>query len=140
VPGTWTPGPAPDPAGYAVPGSQPLRENALGTRKERQGSDRLRASQQTDRRVYPGFGSSEGAAVKNNPQQGLTGFDDLPGVDLAVESLLGQGPRRQIESHLPKNERSRKKKERERAEKRMPQRINQDLPVDLKKHLELLAK
>jgi hypothetical protein len=78
--------------------------------------------------------------VKNNPQQGLTGFDDLPGVDPAVESLLGQGQRRQVESHMPKTERSRKKKERERAEKRMPKRINLDLPVDLKQRLELLAK
>jgi hypothetical protein len=78
--------------------------------------------------------------MKNNPQLGLTGFDDLPGVDPAVESLLGQGQRRQVESHLPKNERSRKKKERERAEKRLPKRINLDLPVDLKQRLELLAK
>ena len=65
---------------------------------------------------------------------------DLPGVDPAVESLLGQGQRRQVESHLPKNERSHKKKERERAQKRMANRINLDLPVDLKKRLEHLAK
>jgi hypothetical protein len=41
---------------------------------------------------------------------------------------------------LPRNERSRKKKEPERAEKRKPNRINLDLPVDLKNRLELLAK
>jgi len=48
--------------------------------------------------------------MKNDSQKGFTVFDDLPGVDPAVESLLGQGQRRQIESHLPKNERSQKKK------------------------------
>ena len=58
--------------------------------------------------------------MKNAAQQGFTSFEDLPGVDPAVESLLGQGQRRQVESHLPKNERSRKKKERERAQKRLP--------------------
>ena len=61
---------------------------------------------------------------------------NLPGVDPAVESLLGQGQRRQDEARLPRTERSRKKKERERAEKRKPNRINLDLPVDLKKRLE----
>ena len=48
--------------------------------------------------------------MKNGTQQGLTGFDDLPAVDPAVESLLGQGQRRQVEAHLPKNERSQKKR------------------------------
>jgi hypothetical protein len=78
--------------------------------------------------------------MKNDAQQGFTGFNDLPGVDPAVESLLGQGQRRQVESHLPKNERTQKKKERDRAQKRMANRVNLDLPVDLKKRLELLAK
>jgi hypothetical protein len=40
--------------------------------------------------------------MKNDTQQGFTSFKDLPGVDPAVESLLGQGQRRQDESHLPK--------------------------------------
>lgn len=78
--------------------------------------------------------------MKNATQQGFTGFDDLRGVDPAVESLLGQGERRQAESRLPKNERSQKKKERDRAQKRLAKRINLDLPLDLKKHLESLAK
>jgi len=78
--------------------------------------------------------------MKNNTPIGMTSFNDLSGVDPAVESLLGQVQRRQVEAHLPKNERSRKKKERERAEKRKPNRINLDLPQDLKKRLELLAK
>ena len=78
--------------------------------------------------------------MKNDTTKGMTSFDNLPGVDPAVESLLGQVQRRQVEAHLPKNERSRKKKERERAEKRKPNRINLDLPQDLKKRLELLAK
>lgn len=73
--------------------------------------------------------------MKNDAQQGFTGFDDLPGVDPAVESLLGQGQRRQ----LPKNERSRKKKERERAQKRIPGRIGLDLPVELKHRLNALS-
>ena len=77
--------------------------------------------------------------MKNATQQGFTSFDDLPGVDPAVESLLGQGQRRQVESHLPKNERSRKKKERERAQKRIPGRIGLDLPVELKNRLIGLA-
>jgi hypothetical protein len=76
----------------------------------------------------------------NRNANGFTSFDDLPGVDPAVESLLGQGQRRQDEARLPRTERSRKKKERERAEKRMPNRINLDLPIDLKRRLEHLAK
>lgn len=78
--------------------------------------------------------------MKNAVQQGFTGFDNLPAVDPAVESLLGQGQRRQVESHLPKNVRSQHKKERDRAQKRLAKRINLDLPQDLKKHLETLAK
>ena len=74
-----------------------------------------------------------------NDTDGFTSFDNLPGMDPAVESLLGQGQRRQHEARLPRNERSRKKKERERAEKRKPNRINLDIPVDLKKRLEQLA-
>ena len=78
--------------------------------------------------------------MKNETPKGMTNFDVLPGVDPAVESILGQVQRRQVEAHLPKNERSRKKKERDRAEKRKPKRINLDLPQGLKKRLELLAK
>jgi hypothetical protein len=77
--------------------------------------------------------------MKDATRQGFTGFDDLTDVDPAVESLLGQGQRRQEESHLPKNERSRKKKDRERAQKRIPGRIGLDLPVELKHHLNTLA-
>jgi hypothetical protein len=75
-----------------------------------------------------------------NDANGLTNFDNFPGVDPAVETLLGHVQRRQVESHLPKTERSRKKKERERAQKRKPNRINLDLPQDLKKRSEVLAK
>lgn len=78
--------------------------------------------------------------MKNINKQGFTGFDDLSGVDQAVESLLNQGQRRNVESHLPKNLRSQRKKERERAQKRLANRVNLDLPVDLKKRLEILAK
>jgi hypothetical protein len=78
--------------------------------------------------------------MKNDTSKGMTSFSDLSVVDPAVEPLLGQGQRRQDEARLPRTERSRKKKERERAEKRKPNRINLDLPVDLKKRLELLAK
>jgi hypothetical protein len=78
--------------------------------------------------------------MKNAAQQGFTSFEDMPGVDPAVESLIGQGQRRQVDSHLPKNERSRKKKERDRAQKRLSNRINLDRPVDLQKRLEHMAK
>lgn len=78
--------------------------------------------------------------MKNTNKQGFTGFDDLSTVDPAVESLLNQGERRNVESHLPKNLRSQRKKERERAQKRLANRVNLDLPVDLKKRLEILAK
>ena len=125
-------GAAAHPPGYPMPGGDPLREDPLGLRPERQSIERLRAGQQAHRRLYPGFGTHKGVAMKNAAQQGFTSFDDLPGVDPAVESLLGQGQRRQVESHLPKNERSRKKKERERAQKRIPGRIGLDLPVELK--------
>jgi hypothetical protein len=77
--------------------------------------------------------------MKNINKQGFTGFDDLSVVDPAVESLLDQGQHRNIESHLPKNLRSQRKKERERAQKRLANRVNLDLPVDLKKRLEILA-
>jgi hypothetical protein len=75
-----------------------------------------------------------------NDTSGFTIFDNISGIDPAVESLIGQGQRRQDEARLPRTERSRKKKERERAEKRKPNRINLDIPVDLKKRLEQLAK
>ena len=78
--------------------------------------------------------------MKNTNKQGFTGFDDLSGIDPAVESLLDQGQRRNVESHLPKNLRSQRRKERERAQKRLANRVNLDLPVDLKKRLEILAK
>ena len=78
--------------------------------------------------------------MNKGTQNGFTVFDDLPGIDPAVKSLLGQRQRRQMEAHLPKSERSRKKKEHERAQRRKPNRINLDLPQDLKKRLELLAK
>jgi predicted HicB family RNase H-like nuclease len=78
--------------------------------------------------------------MKNTNKQGFTGFDDLSVVDPAVESLLNQGQRRNVESHLPKNLRSQRKKERERSQKRLANRVNLDLPVDLKKRLEILAK
>jgi hypothetical protein len=78
--------------------------------------------------------------MKSETQKGLTLFENLPSVDPAVESLLGQGQRRQAESHLPRNEQSQKRKERERAQKRLPHRINLDLPQDLKTQLERLAK
>jgi hypothetical protein len=77
--------------------------------------------------------------MNNETQRSFTRFDNLPGVDAAVESLLGQGQRRQVESHLPNNERSRKKKERERAQKRIPGRIGLDLPIELKHRLNILA-
>ena len=77
--------------------------------------------------------------MKNASQQGFTSFEDIPNMDQAVESLLSQGQRRQVESHLPKNERSRKKKEHERAQKRNPGRIGLDLPVELKHKLNTLA-
>jgi hypothetical protein len=78
--------------------------------------------------------------MKSETQKGLTLFENLPSVDPAVESLLGQGQQRQKESHLPKGERSHKKKERERTQTRKPYRITLDIPLDLKKKLENLAK
>ncbi len=78
--------------------------------------------------------------MNNEKPGGFTEFNDLAGLDPAVESLLGQGERRQVESHLPKNERSRRKKERDRAQKRIPGRLGLDLPVDLKQRLNALAK
>lgn len=78
--------------------------------------------------------------MSENFPQGLTAFGDLRNIDPAVDSLLGQGERRQQEARLPKNERSRKKKERERAQARKAHRIHLELPLDLKKQLEALAK
>ena len=78
--------------------------------------------------------------MKDVNQKSLTYFDLLPGIDPTVDSLLGQSERRQAEAHLPRNERAHKKKERERAQKRLVKRINLDLPPDLKQRLENLAK
>jgi predicted HicB family RNase H-like nuclease len=78
--------------------------------------------------------------MKNQDKQGFIGFDDLSGIDPVVESLLNQRQRQNFESHLQKNLRSHRKKERERAQKRLAYRINLDLPVDLKKRLEILAR
>ena len=72
-------------------------------------------------------------------QDGFTNFGDLSELDPAVDTLISQGDRRQVEARLPKSERSRKKKERERAQARKPHRINLDLPVDMKKRLFILA-
>ena len=70
--------------------------------------------------------------MKNDTSPGMTSFTNLWGEDPAVESLLGQGQRRQDEARLPRIERSRKKKEHERAEKRKPNQINLNLLVNLK--------
>ncbi len=78
--------------------------------------------------------------MKTDSDKGFTSFNDFTNVDPAVESLIGQGERRQTESHLPQKERSRKKKEREHAQKRIPNRIGLELPVELKSRLEDLAK
>ena len=78
--------------------------------------------------------------MKNTNPKNLTYFDLLPGIDPAVESLLGQSERRQVEAHLPRQERTHRKKERERAQKRLAKRVNLDLPVELKRRLEVLAK
>ncbi len=78
--------------------------------------------------------------MKNAIEQGFTGFDAISGVDPAVKCLVNQGQHRNAESHLQKKLRSQRKKERERAQKRLANRVNLDLPVDLKKRLETLAK
>jgi hypothetical protein len=70
----------------------------------------------------------------------MTNFTGLGSLDPAVNLLIDQGDRRQTEAHLPKGERTRKKKDRERAQRRKPNRINLDLPQDLKRRLEILAK
>jgi hypothetical protein len=75
----------------------------------------------------------------NHNQQGFTSFDDLPGIDPAVETLICQGQRRQSDSHLPKKKYSRKKKERDQAQKCLAKWINLSLPVDLKNNLEVSA-
>jgi hypothetical protein len=73
-------------------------------------------------------------------ENNMTRFTNLGSLDPAVNLLIDQGDLRQAEARLPKVERSRKKKESERAQKRKPHRINLDLPLDLKKRLEALAK
>jgi hypothetical protein len=73
-------------------------------------------------------------------ESNMTRFTNLSGLYPTVNLLIDQGDRRQTDACLPRVERSRRKKERERAQKRKPQRINLDLPLDLKKRLETLAK
>ncbi len=106
----------------------------------RKGTDGVQIREQAHWWLYPSYAKGEGVIMNKNTQNGFTRFDDLPGIDPAIESLLGQGQRRQMEAHLPKGERSRKKKERERAQARKPHRINLDLPQDMKKRLEVLSK
>src|SRR5690606_30429332 len=112
-----------------MPGSQPIWKNVVGVLPPGKGFARLPTGQAAGRRIFASIRASKGMDMKND-RNGLTIFEELPAVDPAVESLLGQGQRRQVEAHLPRTERSRKKKERERAEKRKPNRINLDLPVD----------
>ena len=78
--------------------------------------------------------------MNTKDDKGMTNFGQLGNLDPAVNLLIDQSHRRQAEAHLPRLERSRRKKERERAQRRRPHRINLDLPVDLKKRLELLSK
>jgi hypothetical protein len=73
-------------------------------------------------------------------ESNITRFTNLGSLDPAVSLLIDQGDRRQADARLPKLERSHKKKERERAQKRKPYRINLDLPLDLKKRLVTQAK
>jgi hypothetical protein len=73
-------------------------------------------------------------------ESNMTRFTNPSGLDPAVNLLIDQGDRRQGETRLPKVERSHKKRERDRAQKRKPHRINLDLPLDLKKRLETQAK
>jgi hypothetical protein len=61
-------------------------------------------------------------------------------LDPPVNLLIDRGDRRQADARFLGSKRSHKKKERERAQKCKPQRINLDLPLDLKKRLEAQAK
>ena len=72
-------------------------------------------------------------------ENNMTRFTNLGSLDPAVNLLINQGDRRQADARLPRGERSRKKKERERAQRRKPHRITLDLPLYLKKRLEQQA-
>ena len=74
--------------------------------------------------------------MNTKDDNGMTRFTELGSLDPAVNILIDQGDRQQADARFPKGERSRKKKERERTERRKPHRINLDLPLDLKKRLE----
>jgi hypothetical protein len=78
--------------------------------------------------------------MNTKDESNMTRFTNLSSLDPAVDLLINQGDRRQVEARLPRVESSRKKKERECAQKRKPHRINLDLPLDLKKRLETQAK
>ena len=73
--------------------------------------------------------------ARRTPDTGTTfvDFHANPEVqDPAVNALLSQGEHRQADAHLGKTERKRAKKERERAQARMPGRINLDISESLK--------
>jgi hypothetical protein len=69
----------------------------------------------------------------------MTRFSYPENLDPAVNFLIDQGDRRKAEAHLPRDERSHKKKERERAFPRKPHCINLDLPIEMKERLIALA-
>ncbi len=80
--------------------------------------------------------------ARRTPDTGTTFVDfhaNPEAQDPAVNALLSQGEHRQAEARLSKTERKRARKERERAQARMPGRINLDISESLKAQLIALA-
>lgn len=56
-------------------------------------------------------------------------------IDPSVAEILENQDRKETESHLPRDARQKKIKERKKAKSRLPGRVNWDLPPDLKKQI-----
>ena len=62
-----------------------------------------------------------------------------PTIDPSTAEILGELEDKQADARLPRDERLRKKKEREKAKARLPRRVNWDLPLDLKERIVAIA-
>jgi hypothetical protein len=64
-------------------------------------------------------------------EEGLTDFNDLGGLDPAVEAIIREGGRRRRESQLPVSERKKRVRERKKSQSRRGRRAVYDLPPDM---------
>jgi hypothetical protein len=81
--------------------------------------------------------------ARRHPQgdpESFINFEDAASMaDPAVSALLNQTQRRQEEARLPRRERDKKKKEREKIRARRPYHTTYDIPLELRQRIKELA-